>query len=247
MKLQKILFVLAIFFQISVSHANAQNINLTSDSDSVSFYLGYMFGKQIENSGVDLNVHIMSCGVRNAIAKTPANLSDEEINRFMQKYFMGLQAKNSAKYLKEGQDFLAANAKKPGVVTLPDGLQYKVIREGKGPKPTVNDNVALVYHGTLIDGTVFDSSRERNDTVTFRPNMVIAGFSEALMLMNEGSKWEIYVPAELGYGENVNPASGIKPNSVLIFEIDLVKVIEGGANDMDEIDIIEEDNGQNGY
>jgi FKBP-type peptidyl-prolyl cis-trans isomerase FklB len=236
MKYLKTVFTLAIICQLSVLQAGAQNIKLETDADSVSYYLGYMYGKQLEAAGVDVNVYIMSSGLRNAIAKTPANLSDEEIGVFMQKYFTGLQAKTNAGHLKEGQDFLAANAKKPGVQTLPDGLQYRVIREGTGAKPGMNDNVELIYHGTMIDGKVFDSSRERGDTVNFRPGNVIAGFAEALTLMSEGSKWEIYIPAELGYGENVNPASGIKPNSVLIFEIDLVKVTGGEKEPGEELD-----------
>ncbi len=227
MKYLKISFAIAISTLFCALHADAQNINLATDADSMSFYLGYMYGKQLETAGIDLNVYIMSCGIRNAMAKTPANLSDEEIGQYLQKYFTGMQAKNNAQYLKEGQDFLAANAKRVGVTTLPSGLQYKVIKEGTGTKPSMNDNVELVYHGALIDGTVFDSSRERGDTVNFQPGNVIPGFAEALTLMKEGSKWEIYVPAGLGYGENVNPASGIKPNSVLIFEIDLVKVAKG--------------------
>ena len=217
-------FTLAIICQLGVSQANAQSIQLATDTDSVSFYLGYSFGKQIESAGIDVNVNAASSGLRDAITKTPLNMSDEEIGMFMQRYFTGLQAKISAKYLKEGQDFLAANAKKAGVVTLPIGLQYKVIKDGTGAKPAMDDYVELVYHGTLIDGTVFDSSRERGDTVTFTPGHVIQGFAEALTLMSAGAKWEIYIPAELGYGEHVNPASGIKPNSVLIFEIDLVGV-----------------------
>ena len=226
MKYLKNLFVLVLFYQLGVSPANAQNIRLATDADSMSFFIGYMYGKQIAASGIVMNTDIMSVGLQNALTKTPINISDEEINQFLQNYFTGLQTKVSAKNLKEGQEFLEANKKK-GVTVLPSGLQYKVIREGKGVKPSMSDNVEITYHGTLIDGTVFDSSRERGDTVNFQPSNVIAGFSEALTLMSEGSKWEIYIPAELGYGENVNPASGIKPNSVLIFEIDLVRVTKG--------------------
>jgi len=224
MKHLKNLFVLAIFCQFVVLQSNAQSVRLVTEIDSVSYYLGYIFGKQIESTGIDVNVDIMSSGLRDILTKKPTNLSDEEVGMFMQRYFTGLQAKVSAKNLQEGRDFLAANAKKAGVVTLPSGLQYKALKDGKGAKPTMTDLVDLVYHGTLIDGTVFESSRERGDTVTFNPGQVIPGFGEALTLMSAGSKWEIYIPAELGYGENVNPASGIKPNSVLIFEIDLVGV-----------------------
>lgn len=224
MKYLKILFIVAMLCQLGVSQANAQNIPLATDIDSVSFYLGYLNGKQMESAGIIVNVDAMSSGFRYAMTKTPINQSDEEIGMFLQQYFTGLQAKINAQYLKEGQDFLAENGKKAGVVTFPSGLQYKVIRNGSGAKPTMNDQVELVYHGTLTNGTVFDSSRDRGDTVTFSPGQVIPGFAEAITSMNAGAKWEVYIPAELGYGENVNPASGIKPNSVLIFEIDLIGV-----------------------
>ena len=230
----KSLFILVAFCQLGVLQTNAQNIKLSTEVDSMSFFLGYMYGKQLGSYGVDVNVDIISSGFRDAFAKTPINISDEEINLFLQNYFTGLQSRENAKYLKEGQDFLAVNAKRPEVKTLPSGLQYKVLKEGTGIKPSENDDVAITYHGTLIDGTVFDSSRDRGDTVTFQPNNVIAGFTEALTLMNEGSKWEVYIPAELGYGENVNPASGIKPNSVLIFEIDLVRVTKEENDESDE-------------
>lgn len=224
MKYLKNLFLVAILCQSIVLQANAQKIKLNTAIDSVSFYLGYMYGKQLQTAGIDLNVDNMASGLRDAMTKTPANLSDDLIGMFLQKYFTGLQTKTNAKYLKEGQDFLAANGKKAGIVTLPSGLQYRVIKEGTGAKPTMSDYVDLVYHGTLINGTVFDSSRERGDTMTFSPGQVISGFGEAITSMKVGAKWEVFIPAELGYGENVNPASGIKPNSVLIFEIDLVGI-----------------------
>ena len=122
-----------------------------------------------------------------------------------------------------GRDIPEANKKNTEAVSLPSGLRYKILREGKGPKPTMNDQVEVMYHGTLIDGTVFDSSKERGDTLTAPVNVLVPGFSEALTLMNEGSIWEVYIPPELGYGES--SIGVIKPNSVLIFEIDLLKVI----------------------
>ena len=220
----KKLILLAVFCQMITPKADAQSIRLASDTDSVNFFLGYFFGKQLESSGIDMNLDVLMYGVRDAIAQKPLNISDEEVSQFMNQYFMRLQARVNAEALKVGQDFLAENAKKQGVITLPSGLQYKIIRQGAGKKPEMNDVVDLVYHGFLIDGTVFDSSKERGDTVSFMPSNVIQGFAEALCLMNEGSIWEIYIPSELGYGENVNPSGPIRPNSVLIFEIDLVRV-----------------------
>lgn len=135
------------------------------------------------------------------------------------------QAKNekAAANLKAGQDFLEANGQKPGVVTLPSGLQYEVITEGTGAKPTVNDKVTCHYHGTLIDGTVFDSSVKRGQPATFPLNMVIKGWTEGVQLMPLGSKWRFSIPPHLGYGERQTGAH-IGPNSTLVFEVELLGI-----------------------
>ena len=126
-------------------------------------------------------------------------------------------------YIKEGEAFLKENAAKEGVVTLPSGLQYMVLKEGFGPKPTLTENVTVHYHGTLIDGTVFDSSVDRGEPLTFTVNQVVKGWQEALQLMPMGSKWKIFVPSELGYGRRAR-GDKIKPNSVLIFEMELLSI-----------------------
>jgi FKBP-type peptidyl-prolyl cis-trans isomerase FklB len=135
------------------------------------------------------------------------------------------QAKNekSAANLQAGQDFLEANRQKPGIVTLPSGLQYEVITEGAGAKPSVADKVTCHYHGTLIDGTVFDSSVTRGQPATFPLNMVIKGWTEGLQLMPQGSKWRFFIPPHLGYGERQTGAH-IGPNSTLIFEVELLGI-----------------------
>ena len=199
--------------------------SLKTDTDSASFYLGYNFGFQVAGSEIaDFNIDAMAKGVQEAIKKgEPDDQEMQEMQMFLQRYFTNLQARASEKALKEGQDFLEENKKKQGVVTLPSGLQYKIIKEGTGIKPSMDDMADVVYHGTLVDGTVFDSSKERGDTASFNVSGVVAGFSEALTLMNEGSIWEVYIPSELGYGA-MDRGGPIKPNSVLIFEINLVKV-----------------------
>lgn len=135
------------------------------------------------------------------------------------------QAKNekAAANLKAGQEFLEANKKKPGVTALPSGLQYEVITQGNGVKPTATSKVTCHYHGTLTDGTVFDSSVKRGQPATFPLNMVIRGWTEGLQLMNEGSKWRFFIPPQLGYGDRQTGAH-IGPNSVLIFDVELLKV-----------------------
>ncbi len=202
-------------------------VSLKNETDSVSYYIGYNFGISVAGSEIeDFNVTAMAKGVMEAVnhGKKVDEQKAQELQAYLQKYFTNLQVRLTEKALKEGQDFLEANKKKQGVVTLPSGLQYKIIKEGTGAKPTKEDEVDVVYHGTLIDGTVFDSSKERGDTTTLGVGQVVPGFSEALTLMNEGSVWEVYIPAELGYGEHPNPRSGIKPNSALVFEIDMVKI-----------------------
>ncbi len=124
----------------------------------------------------------------------------------------------------KGQEFLKENAKKEGVKTLPDGLQYKVIKEGEGKSPKATDTVSVHYRGTLIDGTEFDSSYKRNEPAEFPVNAVIKGWTEALQLMKEGAKWTLYIPSNLAYGERGFPGSPIGPNATLIFEIELLKV-----------------------
>ena len=125
--------------------------------------------------------------------------------------------------LKAGQEFLAANAKKPGVVSLPSGLQYEIIKEGSGPKPGATSKVTCHYHGTLIDGTVFDSSVKRGQPASFPLNMVIKGWTEGLQLMPTGSKWRFFIPPQLGYGDRQVSAQ-ITPNSTLIFEVELISI-----------------------
>lgn len=135
------------------------------------------------------------------------------------------QQKNekAAANLKAGQDFLEANKQKPGVVALPSGLQYEVLTEGSGPKPSASNKVTCHYHGTLIDGTVFDSSVQRGQPATFPLNMVIKGWTEGLQLMSQGSKWRFFIPANLGYGDRQVSAQ-IGPNSTLVFDVELLGI-----------------------
>lgn len=201
-------------------------VSLKTDTDSASYYLGINLGTQIANSDFDdFNIDALAKGVQEAIeaGKKVDEQKMQEVQTYLNQYFMNLQAKANTKNLKEGQDFLEENKKKQGVVTLPSGVQYEIVKEGTGAKPTEGDQVNVVYHGTLVDGTMFDSSRERGDTATFNVNGVVPGFKEALTLMNEGSSWKVYIPSELGYGER-GAGGQIKPNSVIIFEIDLIKV-----------------------
>ena len=205
-------------------------VSLKNGADSASYNIGFYYGAGLAKSDfTDVNINAVAKGWQDA-DKDVKNLTEEElmgkiqeVQTYLNTYFTKLQTRASEKALKEGQDFLEANKKKQGVVTLPSGVQYEIVKDGTGAKPAKEDEVDVVYHGTLIDGTVFDSSKDRGDTATFNVGGVVPGFSEALTLMNEGSIWKVYIPSELGYG-SANRGGPIKPNSVLIFEINLVKV-----------------------
>ncbi len=198
-----------------------KDVKLTNEADTASYYIGYSIGQQLFSSGIsDIKNEAVVKGMQDAFDEV--ELSMAEMQLFMQEYFTKMQERQSEESLAAGKTFLESNKTKSGVVTLPDGLQYKVIKEGSGIKPGLEDEVDVIYHGTLVDGTVFDSTKERGDTALFAVNGMIPGFTEALMLMNEGSIWEVYIPSDLAYGPQGRGA--IKPNSVLIFELNMVKV-----------------------
>jgi FKBP-type peptidyl-prolyl cis-trans isomerase FklB len=150
--------------------------------------------------------------------------SPEQANEIIQKYIQEITASKFEVFKKEGEDFLAENAKKPGVTTTASGLQYEVINEGDGPKPKSTDTVNVHYHGTLIDGTVFDSSVTRGIPATFGVHQVIKGWTEALQLMPVGSKYRLYIPQDLAYGAHLHPGGAIKPFMALIFDVELLGI-----------------------
>ncbi|MCL4119479.1 UNVERIFIED_CONTAM: hypothetical protein GTU68_067355 [Idotea baltica] len=163
-------------------------------------------------------------GMKDIFQDETPQMTMEEANAAFQSYATSIQAKAGEKYIKEGQEFLTQNGARPEVITLPSGLQYEIIKEGTGPKPTTADKVKTHYHGTLIDGTVFDSSVDRGEPISFGVTQVIAGWTEALQLMPVGSKWKLYIPSDLAYGANPRPGGAIKPNMALIFDIELLGI-----------------------
>ncbi len=232
------LFIMAGLFTCVTGNVAGQSFNynvpLRNSVDSASYYIGISMGTSIVSADFEnFNVDALAKGVQETL-RAGKNIDEQkmqEISMYLNQYFMALQAKTGQINLKAGQAFLEDNKKKQGVTTLPSGLQYEIIKKGTGAKPTKDDQVDAVYHGTLIDGTVFDSSKDRGDTATFNVNGVVPGFSEALTLMNEGAIWRVYIPSELGYGERGAGSGQIKPNSVIIFEINLVKVIRQETTD----------------
>lgn len=202
---------------------------LENDQEKVSYSFGLVLGKRMKNDLPDLNVDVFMQGVKDAIQSKAPLLNDEEVaevlstfQRDMQQQQMEKVQEISDKNKKVGQEFLAKNKNKEGVVTLESGLQYKVLKEGKGPQPGPSDVVKVHYTGSLISGEVFDSSVERGEPVTFPLNGVIAGWTEALQLMPTGSKWQLYIPSELAYGTNGNRSIG--PNETLLFDVELISI-----------------------
>lgn len=198
----------------------------------ISYAIGTDIGGSLKRQELDVDVKALAAGLSDAFAGKPA-LTDEEIKQTLNDFRTQMMAKLEAKQkaagaenIKKGEEFLAANAKKDGVKTTASGLQYKVIKSGTGKTPKATDTVKVHYHGTLIDGTVFDSSVERNDPATFPVNGVIPGWTEALQLMKEGDKWQIVLPPKIAYGEQ-GAGGKIGPNSVLVFDVELLAIEKG--------------------
>ena len=221
--------VLAGALAVSVSaQQTQQNSPLKTDKDKVSYAIGMTFGSNLKKQGVDFDPNILLQGIKDATGGGKTLLTDAEVKEVLTGYQKQLVSAKSDKNLKEGEAFLAANKKKEGVVTLPSGLQYKVLKAGTGPKPKATDTVVTNYRGTLVDGSEFDSSYSRNEPAEFPVNGVIPAWTEALQLMPVGSKWQLFVPAKLAYGER-GAGGVIEPNSTLIFEVELLQIKGSGS------------------
>ena len=203
---------------------------LTSERDKISYALGLEMGNNLKRQGIDIDPTLLGQGIKDALTGGTPRLSEAEAREAVMKFQKDQMAKQqeaqkaaSAKAKAEGDAFLAANAKKDGVVTLPSGLQYKVITQGTGATPKASDTVSVHYRGRLVDGTEFDSSYKRNEPTSFPVGGVIPGWTEALQLMKVGSKWELYVPAKLAYGDR-GAGGVIPPGATLVFEVELLSI-----------------------
>jgi FKBP-type peptidyl-prolyl cis-trans isomerase FklB len=195
-----------------------------NELDKVSYSLGVNIGNSLKSQGLEeLNAEQLAAALTDLFAGADLKISEGEGNAILNEHFGKLQAKKHEGAIKEGKDFLAANASKDGVVTLPSGLQYQVMKEGSGIKPSLTSTVTTHYHGTTIDGNVFDSSVQRGQPASFPVNGVIAGWTEALQLMPIGSKWKLFVPSDLAYGAQ-GAGGAIGPHTTLIFEVELLEV-----------------------
>lgn len=203
-----------------------KTMELKNELDSLSYALGISIANNLKSQGVDdINSAAMSAALKDVYAGNDTIMKAEDANQFINSYFANSMERKAQKEQEAGKKFLEENAKKEGVVVLPSGLQYEVIKMGEGPKPAKEDKVTTHYHGTLIDGTVFDSSVERNEPATFPVGGVIPGWVEALQLMPVGSKWRLFIPSDLAYGDR-GAGPKIGPGATLIFEVELLSIAE---------------------
>lgn len=216
-----------------------EKVKLENQTDKVSYSIGLDIGRSFKMQGIDINATALGKGIKDGLAGGETLMTDEEIQATMEAFQNEMMAKmgggdNSGapgtqggaladSNRIEGEAFLAQNKSKEGVVVLASGLQYKVIKEGTGKSPKVTDTVVTHYRGRLINGKVFDASYDRGEPISFPVNGVIAGWTEALQLMKEGAKWELYIPSNLAYGAR-GAGPDIGPNATLIFEVELIQV-----------------------
>lgn len=208
--------------------SNNQSVSLTNQVDSTSFAIGVNvaenLGKNIAQQFEEVNLDLLKAGLNAGIdTNNKSEISGAVAEQIIEEFFKSKQELTAKKAQGEGAAFLAENAKREGVISLESGLQYEILTEGNGQIPTINDKITAHYHGTLIDGTVFDSSVDRGEPASFPVNGVIAGWTEALQIMQVGSKWKLYVPSDLAYGER-GAGQIIGPYSTLIFEVELLSI-----------------------
>lgn len=213
----------------ALSPALAEEVSLDSEEKKVSYSMGLIFGQRMASDIQDVDTDTFVAGIRDGLEDKEPKLTDEEIRTVLE----GFQQKQQEQQMQEmkqmadenlaaSTEFLETNAKREGVKTTESGLQYEVITEGSGDSPSADDMVKVHYTGTLTDGTVFDSSRERGEPVTFKLSDVIPGWTEGLQMMKEGGRWKLYLPPELAYGPGGNRSIG--PNEALIFDVELLEV-----------------------
>jgi len=218
------LTILILAFQVSAE----ENLVLKNQKEKMSYIIGMDIGSNLKRQSIDVDPNILARGIRDALSAAQSLLTEQEIQDTLAAFRKERAAKQEEvgkKNKNDGETFLIGNRKKEGVKALASGLQYKVIRAGTGKKPKINDSVTTHYRGTLIDGTEFDSSYKRGELASFPVSGVIPGWTEALQLMEEGAKWQLFVPSNLAYGER-GTGDVIGPNATLIFEIELISIQE---------------------
>jgi FKBP-type peptidyl-prolyl cis-trans isomerase FklB len=234
MKIKNLLLIIAgAAILVSCEKKETTKVELKTQLDSVTYAIGVDVATSLKRQGFEeINGDIFKAGLIENLNEEELLVSLEDVQLILRKYFTKLQEEQAKKMelkkvenLEEGQKFLKKNKKKKGVVETASGLQYEILQEGTGKTPSATDMVKCHYHGTLLDGTVFDSSVERDKPAEFQLNRVIKGWTEGLQLMKEGAKYKFYIPTELAYGENVRPGGKVGPNMALTFEVELIEVM----------------------
>lgn len=234
MKIIKCLSIVAIAASlVSCNQSGVSKKPIKTPLDSVSYAIGMDVAKNVQASFDDFDNELFVQGFTNALDSTDLLLDQTKAQQVVRDYFQNKQKEDAKKRQEqaqankeEGEKFLAENKSKEGIVSTESGLQYSVLKEGTGAVPTAGSKVKVHYHGTLIDGTVFDSSVDRGTPSEFGVNQVIKGWTEGLQLMNVGSKYKFYIPSNLAYGANPRPGGKIEPNSTLIFDVELLEIVE---------------------
>ncbi|MBI5472235.1 MAG: FKBP-type peptidyl-prolyl cis-trans isomerase [Ignavibacteriae bacterium] len=226
----KYMIAVAMSVLLLACQGNTQNQELKSNQDSVSYVIGTQIGGNLKAQKVEVNIAALARGIKEGMDTGKTLLTEDQVRTLMTAFQQRMMEKQQAeaktageKHRKEGEAFLAANKTKEGVVTTASGLQYKVITMGNGPKPKLEQTVTVNYRGSTIDGKEFDSSFKRGEPAVFGVGQVIPGWIEAIQLMPVGSKWELYIPAELAYGDR-GAGENIPPGATLIFEVELLSV-----------------------
>jgi FKBP-type peptidyl-prolyl cis-trans isomerase FklB len=211
---------------VSPSAAQATAVKLNDQTDSLSYSIGIMVASFYKQQGItNINDVLVNKAIKDKMSGDSTLLTEQQCNQVLMGFIEKAKADKAAVAKKQGEAFLVANKTKPGVVTTASGLQYIVLKQGTGPKPALTDKVKCDYEGKLIDGTVFDSSVKQGKPIEFAVNGVIAGWTEALQLMNTGSKYRLFIPSNLAYGDQ-QMGSDIKPGSTLIFDVDLIEIVK---------------------
>ncbi|NMB80777.1 MAG: FKBP-type peptidyl-prolyl cis-trans isomerase [Ignavibacteria bacterium] len=232
MRFVKILLVMILLFATVNAQKKQSTVTLKTLEDSISYSIGHNIGVNLKEPYMKINFDMLAQGMKDAISNSKILLTEEQMQNVMMIFNQRVMEKRDAeaqaqstKAKEKGKQFLDENAKKEGVVVLPSGLQYKVLVKGDGPSPKPEDKVSVHYTGTLIDGTKFDSSYDRNAPAVFGVTQVIKGWTEALQLMHVGDKWQLFIPSDLAYGET-GAGGVIGPGEVLIFEVELLSIIK---------------------
>lgn len=215
----------AVLFYVSSCQQEIGKVDLKTEQDSILYIIGHFTGTNLASSPMtEISIAAIANGMQDAVDEIELFMDENAANMMITEFMAKLEDKASEVYIVEGEKFLADNMLRKGVNITESGLQYEILVEGNGEKPTSESRVTVHYHGTLIDGMVFDSSVDRGEPTIFGVGQVIRGWTEVLQLMPTGSKWKVYIPSELAYGANPRPGGAIKPHMALIFEIELISI-----------------------